>query len=93
MLPPPRGMVSCYGIAPQKRNAIEMWWIIRFSIFVQISLKHTLSEIFGCEESMTRNEFAPDVVGDMLLFSLIENPPVCFPVRLSRCPGRVFFEV
>jgi hypothetical protein len=57
-----------------------------------MSLKHALLEIFGCKASMTRNELALDVVGDTLLFSLIENTPMHSLIRLARCPKRVFFE-
>jgi hypothetical protein len=71
MLPPPREVIFCHETAHKTPGVIEIWWTIRFLIFFQIDLKHALSGIFGSEESMTPNEFAPDIVGDTLLFSLI----------------------
>jgi hypothetical protein len=86
MPPPPREAIYCHETAHKIRGAIEIWWIARFPIFLQISLKHGLSEIFGWEEFGMRKEFVPDVAGDTLLFSFIENAPMRCPICLSRCP-------
>jgi hypothetical protein len=58
-----------------------------------VSFEYDAVEICAREKSVVNEIVAPDVLGDLRFFDVVENPSVTFPFRLERRSFRIACEL